>query len=376
MNQYEKILLISSEFPPGPGGIGNHAYNLANSLKLNNVDVKVLTVSDYTDNISSENFDKKAGFEIKRFKRYKSRLKTYRKRIEIISKTLKKEIFTHIIFSGRFSLLASLLLGSYRKKIKFIAIAHGAEINSSVRIEKILIDKALFRMDLVIPVSNFSKSKLPGKINPLKIVVIPNGFDIENMNEVSVKEKFISNGFLNLVTIGTVSRRKGQHNVINALPDIMKNFPGVIYDMVGRVADESLVKNFFDEKNIKNHINIRGSLTNKQMYEVLNESHIFLMLSESQSDGDFEGFGIAILEANYFGLPAIGSKNSGIADSINSNVSGILVDPKNTGEIANAVMNITGNYTKFSEGAKEWAMKHHWSNIVRRYMNALDSLKD
>ena len=27
-----KILFISSEFPPGPGGIGNHASNIANEL--------------------------------------------------------------------------------------------------------------------------------------------------------------------------------------------------------------------------------------------------------------------------------------------------------------------------------------------------------
>ena len=36
MNVQKEILIHSSEFPPGPGGIGNHAYNLAKNLtKLN-----------------------------------------------------------------------------------------------------------------------------------------------------------------------------------------------------------------------------------------------------------------------------------------------------------------------------------------------------
>ena len=44
----KNILFISSEFPPGPGGIGNHAWNI--SRKLNNyIPVHVLTVSDYVD---------------------------------------------------------------------------------------------------------------------------------------------------------------------------------------------------------------------------------------------------------------------------------------------------------------------------------------
>ena len=37
-----KILILTSEFPPGPGGIGNHAFNLAEQFLKNNFDVKVL----------------------------------------------------------------------------------------------------------------------------------------------------------------------------------------------------------------------------------------------------------------------------------------------------------------------------------------------
>ncbi|MBK8551409.1 MAG: glycosyltransferase family 4 protein [Ignavibacteria bacterium] len=323
MSQYKKILLISSEFPPGPGGIGNHAYNLAKSLKQNEIEVKVLTVSDYVDKTTEENFDRKINFNIVRFKRYKSRLKTYRKRIKLIFQTLKKEKFTHTIFSGRFSLLSSLLLKSYTGKIKFIAIGHGSELVSGNTAEKILIDRALMKMDLVIPVSNFSKSKLSKSLSEKKIVVIPNGFDLDNIDELEIKEKCIEKGALNLVTIGTISPRKGQHNVLNALPVIIEKFPEVKYNIVGRSADLSKFKNITEEKKLQSHIKIHGSLSNDEMYKVLNESHIFLMLSESQSDGDFEGFGIAVIEANYFGLPAIGSKNSGIEDAINNGVSGI-----------------------------------------------------
>lgn len=374
MNRYKRILLISSEFPPGPGGIGNHAYNLAKSLRQNEIDVKVLTVSDYVDKTTEENFDRKVNFEIVRFKRFKSRLKTYRKRIKLIFQTLKKEKFTHIIFSGRFSLLSSLLLKSYLGKMKFIAIGHGSELVSGNPAEKILIDSALMKMDLIVPVSGYSKSKLSKSLNEKKIIVIPNGFDLDNIDELEITEKYIENGSPDLVTVGTISPRKGQHNVLNALPLIIDKFPEVKYNIVGRTADLSKVRNFTEEKKLQDHVKIHGSLSNEEMYKILNGSHIFLMLSESQSDGDFEGFGIAVIEANYFGLPAIGSKNSGIEDAISNGVSGIIVDPKNPEEIFKAVKTITSDYSRFSGGAKKWAAQHHWTYIIRKYITAMDEL--
>ena len=38
-----RLLIVTSEFPPLPGGIGNHALNLANSLTNKKYKVSVLT---------------------------------------------------------------------------------------------------------------------------------------------------------------------------------------------------------------------------------------------------------------------------------------------------------------------------------------------
>lgn len=374
MSGYKKILLISSEFPPGPGGIGNHAFNLAKYLNENNTEVKVLTMSDYVDKEMEEKFDAGINFNVTRFKRYKSRIKTYLERVRIISNTLKNETFTHIIFSGSFPLLASLLFKKYKKKIKFIAIGHGAEINSSNPVENFLVSKVLSNMDLTVPVSNYSKSKLTSGLDNNKITVIPNGFDLEGMDKINVKNKFLKEGELTLVTVGTFWPRKGHHNVLRALPEILKEHPGLKYNIVGRKVDLSLSKSFIEDSSLKNHINILGTLPNDEMYKVLNDSDIFILLSEAQASGDFEGFGIAVIEANYFGLPAIGSKDSGLEDAINNGVSGILVDPKNDREISQAIYTIYKDYSRFSEGARQWASEHHWSKLIKRYIAAIDKI--
>lgn len=371
----KKILLISSEFPPGPGGIGNHGYNLARSLRNNNIEVKVLTMSDYVEKTEEDKFDAKVNFEILRFKRYDNRLKTYKKRIEIIIDTLKNEEFTDVVFSGRFPLLISNILNRKNKKLKFTAIAHGAEINSSNAIEMKLIDRALSNMDLIIPVSKYTKSKLNPELVQSKITVIPNGFDMENIAEVKVNSERKLTDELKLISVGTIWPRKGHHNVLNAFPEILKKNKNLKYNIAGRSADLSKVGKYFDDKNIERHLNVMGQVTNDQLYKTLNESDIFIMLSELQSSGDFEGFGIAVIEANYFGLPAIGSKDSGLEDAINNGVSGILVDPHDPVEIAEAIETIKNNYVEFCKGAKEWAKEHHWSIIVKRYIKAIEKIR-
>ena len=53
----KNILLISSEYPPGPGGIGNHAYSLTKALAGKGFKVFVLTNAEYVDPERIKEFD-------------------------------------------------------------------------------------------------------------------------------------------------------------------------------------------------------------------------------------------------------------------------------------------------------------------------------
>ena len=93
-----------------------------------------------------------------------------------------------------------------------------------------MVDKALQQFEELIAVSNYSKSL----INQLKLKavnVIPNGFEIDKfekgMCDLELK------GHPKLITVGTLSQRKGQHNVIKKLPELIKTYPSIHYHMVG-----------------------------------------------------------------------------------------------------------------------------------------------
>ena len=102
----KKILFISTEFPPGPGGIGNHAWNLTRELN-NYTSVHVLTVSNYVEKDQCDIFDNKEKVYIHRFKRYNISFITYLKRVYDIVSHLVKNRYSHCILSGQFSLFTS-----------------------------------------------------------------------------------------------------------------------------------------------------------------------------------------------------------------------------------------------------------------------------
>ena len=56
-----RALIVSSEFPPGPGGIGTHAFELAGGLVRQGWDVEVLTSQDYATDREVVEFNGRRG---------------------------------------------------------------------------------------------------------------------------------------------------------------------------------------------------------------------------------------------------------------------------------------------------------------------------
>ena len=216
MINVKKIIIVTSEFPPEPGGIGNHAYNIAKQLSMNNY--KVTVISDQRSEKSNEKsvFDTKLSFKIIRIKKQSIRTLMYLNRIFQIFKNLRKNDL--IIASGKFSLwIVALSTLFFKKKIN-IAIIHGSEVNFRKKILRKTIDISLRKFDHIIAVSNFTKS-LISYLKLTNITVIPNGFELSKIS-ITTKEKI--KGKPSLITVGSVTKRKGQRNVINALPTLIK----------------------------------------------------------------------------------------------------------------------------------------------------------
>lgn len=368
-----KILLISSEFPPGPGGIGHHCFSLAKALHDESLSVTVLTQGDYATNKEVESFDSQLPFYVKRYKRFLITPVTYVARLFTTYSTLKKDKFAAVFLTGKFSLWQGYLIKLLMPSVKTLSILHGSEVNLAGRWLRTFTHRAISASDYIIPVSSFTKSLLPEKIrkNHKKIVVIPNGIDNEWDNRI-ISDKLELKGYPRLLTVGHVSPRKGQHRVVKALPEIIKRYPEVHYHIVGLPLNRPSLEQLSKSLGVENHVTFHGRIPeHTSLSSYYYASDIFMLLSENQENGDVEGFGIVALEANQHGIPVVGAKGCGVEDAVSHKLSGCLVDGDDPAEITDALTFCLDYRESISKSAIEWANKHKWSDIVKDFIGLL-----
>ncbi len=356
-------LIISSEFPPGPGGIGKHAYSMGKGLLHNGVNVSVVCNMDYTSEEEIKVFlNNNRELNIYRIER--KGFFTYINRIKTIISLYKKYKFDKVILTGQFSLWMGLILKAVFKNVSTILIIHGSELNIGGGIKQFLTKRSVLNGDSVFSVSNYTRSLLQAKVDRQDIEVLPNGLNIEDWN-VEAKQLALK-GNPKLLTVGSVTQRKGQHNLINALQEVSKIYPQVHYHIVGKY-NNGLLKEKVEQLGLSNYVTFHGKLNDTDLRSAYKKADIFCMLSESDSRGDVEGFGIAILEANINGMPAIGSKGTGIEDAIDNGKTGILVDAHNPQEIANALDAILKmDRSLLATQCKDWAKQHDWNQLAKQ----------
>ena len=114
MKAKSSLLLVTSEFPPEPGGIGNHAFNLAKYLDKNNFKISVVTDQRLIDDKKEGFFDKNLSFTVIRIKLKSVRFLMYFNRF---FKTMKYVYRNQIIVaSGKFSLWIVALISLFLKR--------------------------------------------------------------------------------------------------------------------------------------------------------------------------------------------------------------------------------------------------------------------
>ena len=356
-----KVLIISSEFPPGPGGIGNHAFNISNELNKRGYQIIINTISDYADENREVSFDRDCSFKVYRFKRCNFTLLTWVQRLKTIRETIIRYKIETVIISGRFPIWIIPFIKFY-KNINILTVVHGTELGRTIFLKWTLF--CLKKSDKIISVSNFTRSLLPEKLK-LNASVINNGVNLKRWN--NIPESYELDNYPILLTVGTISLRKGQYNVIKLLPHLLKEFPEAHYHCVGNYEDRDHLFRLIKKLKLSEVVTIHGFVEHSELEKIYRIAHVNMMLSNNNNSTDFEGFGISVLEGNIYGIPTIGAKKSGLEDAIKNHYSGELVNPNNYQEIIASLKNILKSYGNYAMYSKSYANENNWKSKIDQY---------
>ena len=141
-----------------------------------------------------------------------------------------------------------------------------------------------------------------------------------------------------LLTIARLAERKGQDNVIRALPEVMAAVPDVCYAVGGTGPYRGKLEDLAEAQALTDRVEFVGFVPEAELAAMYAAADVFVMVSrELRQSGNVEGFGIVFLEANAAGTAVLAGRSGGIEDAVVDGFSGLLVDPEDVGAVAEAL---------------------------------------
>jgi teichuronic acid biosynthesis glycosyltransferase TuaC len=249
-------------------------------------------------------------------------------------------------------------------KIKLVITFHHGESERFIKRHRSLFEFVVANTDRLILVSNEQKlliKKYFDRDYSEKLVVIPNGFDLQLTEKILNSNVMTRKG--NIISIVNLSRLfpvKGQQYLIQALSQLSKTHEirdfqcniigsGPLYDNLS-----ALIKKYDLEKNIV----LDGWLPKDKIDERLLGADFFVLPSLNEASP------LVLFEALGYGLPIIASRVGGIPDIINSDEYGFLVKPGDPVELADAIKRAS-NKKWDKEKILFYSKQYDWKNIAK-----------
>lgn len=250
-----------------------------------------------------------------------------------------------------------LLIGWFIKVVspgtKLILLAHGIEVWGPMALHK---KRMLGACDEIWTVSQFTKDKLLeqlGHAAPV-ITVLNNCLDPFLPVPVRNPEKILriqqQHGIqphqpllLTLTRMSAKELYKGYDHVLESIPALSKEFPGLTYMLVGKydAQEKQRLDQLIDKLNIRNQVIFSGYVPDEDLSAYYQMATCFVMPSKK------EGFGIAFIEAMYYGLPVIAGNKDGSADALLQGRLGVLVDPDCQQAVEEGIRRVLNNPEPF-----------------------------
>lgn len=363
-----RIAIITTWFPPIVVGSGNRLYEIGRRLSKK-FEVHVYTVG--TDETPKE--EELHGMYVYRYHKFNysksieqsyflnlkfgfSILKDVKDHYDIIECNIVSKILPYISY-----------VISKRIKTPFVETWHEVMYEHNFNLLNPILALPAFFLEFQIPrlanvniaVSKTTKNRLVNllKVDPSKVVVIPNGINLNDFRQVSVKKRYGR-----ILYAGRLESHKQVDKLILAYKNLKKEYSDIELIIVGRGPKKSYLEELASKLSLD--VKFLDLLPYKKFIKLMKSSWIFVLPSIK------EGQGIVLLEAMAAGTPpiAVKAEGSGVVDIIKDNYNGLLVS-SNQESLESAIRKLLTNYDLYARLRKnglQFIKEYDWDRISER----------
>ena len=365
------ILILTQCFPSRLGGIESLVSNL--SLNLSK-DEKVIVFADRHHIFYDAIYDNK--YKNQLLIRRTSGLKFFRRRKKIKEvKLLINSNKVKLIISDTWKSLELGIDYFNQKKIPTLCLAHGNEFLSSNHKKIKRIQYILNKVSSIVTNSQFTKKlveNLIGKKSSISFVY-PGANDLRNNRELQISD---IRGSPLILTLARLEKRKGHSFVIDSIKKLKKDFPNIQYIIAGDGPEKKSLKKLVEKYDLNFNVKFVGIVNEDQKKFLFQRTDLMVMPTLDESDhSSIEGFGIAYIEAAFFGIPSIASNVGGTQEAVLHNKTGIIIN--NIDDLFQSIhkLLINSNLRKQlgNEAQKRAIQDFNWDIVTNKYLNVINN---
>jgi glycosyltransferase involved in cell wall biosynthesis len=138
--------------------------------------------------------------------------------------------------------------------------------------------------------------------------------------------------------VGRLVEKKGCEYLIRAFAQIQKKIPDAALIIVGDGPLRNQLLNLAEQLNIR--AEFRGARPSTEVIQQLNSARVFCLPSVRATNGDAEGFGVVLLEAQAAGVPVVTSAIGGAKEGVQDGVTGFAFDERDIEALAGRLVTL------------------------------------
>lgn len=343
-----KVAQVCPRYLPNIGGIETHVLEISRKLVDRGIEVEVLTTDPSGKLPEEETIN---CVKIKRFKSWAPNESYF------FSSDLRKHLIDN---SNNFDIVHAHSYGAFpalytaqaknTNKLVFTPHYHGTGhtlFRSLLHIPYRFLGKRIFRKaDKIICVSNYEKNLVVNhfNMNEDKVMVIPNGVNLEEFKDLEKKQKTHST----ILCVCRLEKYKGAHHLIHILPNLNDN---TVLELIGNGPYKKYLVDLARKLHLEDRVMFFQDLPRTVLLQKYANADVFVLLSEH------EAFGISVEEALAAKTPCIVANASALKEWIDNRTCFGVSFPIKHEELTGAIKNVIGRQLS---KVKVW----DWEEIV------------
>lgn len=372
-----RILLVTNDFPPRPGGIQSYLQNLVELLDP----ADVVVYAPRWRGRSHVEFDAAVPYRV------------YRHRTTLMlptpfvarraAKIIRDEGISTVWFGAAapLAVLAPQMRRAGAQRV--IASTHGHEVGwSMLPIARQVLRYIGDNTDVVTFVSKYTRGRFAAAFGRnASLEYLPPGVDVVRFHpdpqaRERIREKLELGDRPTILCLSRLVARKGQDSLIRALSLIRTEIKDAVLVIVGGGPYADTLHELAEREGVSEHVIFTGSVPAEDLPAYHCIADVFAMPSRTRAGGlDVEGLGIVYLEASACGIPVVAGDSGGAPETVVEGVTGTVVHGRDVAAVALAIISILSDRAAAAEMGRQGRLfvedRWQWAHTAARLRQLL-----